>query len=148
MNTPDTKFYKFKMAVINNGKWKSILYKDIMCFKASGNYTQIFIFENNVIYNTSCSLIQLKKVLPDIFFACHRSNIVNMGYISEISKNHLMLNGNISLPLASKKRINLLLRLATLSRITIPNCNNCTNCEQLNICEDIHPFIKIMLPNS
>jgi DNA-binding LytR/AlgR family response regulator len=80
MKTLEYKMSKYSMMISGNKKSHLFDYKDIICIRAVGQYTEIIV--NNIItpYLISESLINLEVQLPNAFFKCHRSAIESFKY--------------------------------------------------------------------
>jgi DNA-binding LytR/AlgR family response regulator len=144
MKSPDTKLYKFEMSVMHNGKRKILGYKDIVYLSHSDNYTQIIISDSTIIYYSTYPLIWFRDKLPAIFFHCHRSIIVNIGYIDTVDKTHnkiITLSGQ-TLPVARNSIQALIVKLDSLEHILIPLCDQCSHCYYIQSCKIIHPYIN------
>lgn len=143
MKTSETKLYRLKMSLTGNGKWKAVPYKDIMYLNASNNYNRVFIRDTNIIYHTSFSLSQLEKMLPSIFFRCHRSVIINLAYVGTINKfqRFIVTSAGEKLPVARERMHLLLSKLHALDRISVPFCEHCEHCNLSENCRTIRPFM-------
>lgn len=139
MKTLDLNFYPLKMSIKYNGVWKAIVFKDIICLKASGNYTEITIYTNKQYY-VLYSLDKFEKKLPVGFFRCHRSAIINLKYIHKIEKNRLFLSNEINLPISLSKIALLENKLSELPSLTLPICDYCEICPTYAKCPLIRPF--------
>ena len=59
-----------------------INYDDIICLKASRNYTEVLVVDQENSLRVMDNISSLNLVLPqDRFFQCHRSYIINTGQI-------------------------------------------------------------------
>ena len=78
------------------------------------NYDEIYYFDMfspNIIIYTLKDKIILRKAISDIekdikcnsFIRCHRSYIVNLKYVKSISKNTIILENGINIPLSRNK---------------------------------------------
>jgi two-component system LytT family response regulator len=75
----------------------------VACLKTVKNYTDI-ILADGTKYSVRSSLAgALKKLPPDIFIRIHRSVIVSIFYIDDITRDHLML-GDLSVPISREYR--------------------------------------------
>ena len=78
-----------KCIVINlTGSTRFVKIRDILLLKADGSYCIIFL-KNNEKLTTSKNLKYFEERLLDfpIFFRCHKSNIVNLKYITEFNRS-------------------------------------------------------------
>ncbi|MDR0698277.1 MAG: LytTR family transcriptional regulator DNA-binding domain-containing protein [Tannerella sp.] len=129
---------------MHNGKLKILGYRDIVYMTHSDNYTQIIISKSTTIYYSMYPLIWFKNQLPAIFFHCHRSIIVNIGYIDTIDKtrrNIITLSGQ-KLPVSRNNIKSLISKMQDLEHISIPLCEQCNHCCHVQSCQIIHPYVK------
>lgn len=82
------------MVVKQRGKVISLLYKDICCIESTGHNVIIHTLNEEIsVYD---SLQNVVKNLPDNFFQCHKSYVVNFDYVKVIDENEVVLSrGNI-----------------------------------------------------
>lgn len=105
-----------KIALPNGTGVHFITLDDILYLKADGNYTEVFLRNSNKILVT-----KLIKEFEDIlksegFIRTHKSYIVNIKYAKEYCKklaNCLVLEGDISVPVARRKKEEVLSYLMT-----------------------------------
>ncbi len=107
LNTPKA----LSRIVVTSGKRKIIVRpSEIIFIKAESNYSHIMM-ENFTRYLTCQRLLYYEKHLSTLgFFRCHKSYLVNLGFIIEID-NHkeasvTMLNGE-KIPVARRKLVQL-----------------------------------------
>ena len=74
---------------------------DIIFLEAFGKKTQITLKDNKKILCT-CGLGSAAEKLGEDFIACHRSYIVNIGYIHSISKTDVTLDNGEIIPLSRR----------------------------------------------
>ncbi|MFM9840932.1 MAG: LytR/AlgR family response regulator transcription factor [Cyclobacteriaceae bacterium] len=86
-----------------NGEVKEIPLQSILYFQSIGNYIKVFLKEQGktlVVYET------LKNILvntpPDLFTQIHKSYVVNISSIEEVSKDRVVIDGGTQLPLGRK----------------------------------------------
>jgi two-component system, LytTR family, response regulator len=88
-----------------------IAYSDIVMLKSDGSYTEIFLKSGEIkIASKNLSHYQ-KEICPSIFFRCHRSFIINLNFIENVSKgdNRLItLINDFNAELSRNKRKELL----------------------------------------
>lgn len=70
----------------------------ILFAEASGNLVVVHTIDNSFHVNSSMS--EVKKLLGDKFVRCHRSYIVNLTHVKEITKAGVVLANRESIPLA------------------------------------------------
>ena len=74
---------------------------DIMYLEAFGKKTQITLKDSKEIICT-CGISTATKKLGNGFVSCHRSYVVNIGYIRSISKTEVMLDNGKKIPLSRR----------------------------------------------
>lgn len=80
--------------------------KDVMYIRAESNYS-VFIMDDKSEWTLCHTLEYVEKSLErTLFFRCHKSFLVNLLKIKEISrkKTELVMIGNLRLPIARRKR--------------------------------------------
>ena len=62
-------------------------YKQIILCEAKGKQTRIYTVEQPLGIHFESALAEIEKLLPaPLFFRCHRSRIINLGYLSEFTR--------------------------------------------------------------
>jgi DNA-binding LytR/AlgR family response regulator len=62
-------------------------YKQIILCEARGKQTWIYTVEQPLGIRFESALAEIEKLLPaPLFFRCHRSRIINLGYLSEFTR--------------------------------------------------------------
>ena len=74
---------------------------DIMYLEAFGKKTQLTLKDGKEII-CNCGLSAAAEKLGDGFVSCHRSYVVNIGYIRSISKTDIMLDNGRKIPLSRR----------------------------------------------
>ena len=74
---------------------------DIMYLEAFGKKTQITLKDGKEIECT-CGLSAVAEKLGNGFVACHRSYVVNLGFVRSISKTDITLDNNRKIPLSRR----------------------------------------------
>ncbi len=82
-----------------DGKIK-VNYNSILYLEATNKMLRIRL--DSVEYSIYGSLEKLEKDLPEVFVRCHRSYIVNTGYISKVrySENYIQLKNQVQIPMS------------------------------------------------
>lgn len=82
------------VVVKQRGKVISLPYKDICCIESTGHNVIIHTLSEEIsVYD---SLQNVTKNLPENFFQCHKSYVVNFDYVKIIGENEVVLSrGNI-----------------------------------------------------
>jgi two-component system response regulator LytT len=69
------------------------------------------VIDRKVYLHTACEVIsfyrkleELVRTLPDVFFRCHRSYVVNLSYVLSYDKRDVRLNNGESIPLSKRRR--------------------------------------------
>ena len=90
-----------------------IKHDDIICLKADRNYTQVFVFNNEmsirVINNIGSLNLELDQ---DTFIQCHRSYIININYIVCYQQKckKIVMKKNLTVPVSRSYEKGLLQR--------------------------------------
>jgi two-component system, LytTR family, response regulator len=75
-----------RILVQTSKKLITIAVKDIIRIEAFGDYSKLFTKENSFLSNFGISVLET-KFNPEIFIRVHRSSIVNLNFVQEVSKN-------------------------------------------------------------
>ncbi|BDD11206.1 hypothetical protein FUAX_36380 [Fulvitalea axinellae] len=86
---------------------------DVQWVKGAGNYLEISC-QGNVQYLIRNSFKSFMKELPEYFFQCHKSYIINLNDIEAVSVNHVMI-GKEAIPLSKTHKDDLFARLSVFS---------------------------------
>lgn len=83
----------------SDGKIK-VNYSSILYLEATNKMLRVRL--DSVEYSIYGSLEKLEKELPEVFVRCHRSYIVNTGYISKVrySENYIQLKNQVQIPMS------------------------------------------------
>ncbi len=100
LNQAVENLHKIKRPILFQFEDQSIrLPEDSILFvEASGNLVVVHTIDNSFHVNSSIS--EVKKLLGDKFVRCHRSYIVNLTHVKEITKAGVVLANRESIPLA------------------------------------------------
>lgn len=85
---------------------KVINQKEVLYIRAESNYS-VFVLEDNSELMICKTLDKVEKSLnPKIFFRCHKSYLVNLSKIQEISRQQfeIIISDNVRLPISRRKR--------------------------------------------
>jgi two-component system, LytTR family, response regulator len=104
-----------KCILVNlTGVTRFIKVKDIVMLEADGSYCNIFLVNNEKV-TTSKNLKHYEEALMGFpnFFRCHKSNIVNLKFITEINRGdgEILLEKNLKAMLSSDKTDTLIKKL-------------------------------------
>lgn len=75
-----------RILVQTSKKLITIAVKDIIRIEAFGDYSKLFTKENFFLSNFGISILET-KFNPEIFIRVHRSSIININFVKEVSKN-------------------------------------------------------------
>lgn len=75
-----------RILVQTSKKLITIAVKDITRIEAFGDYSKLFTKENSFLSNFGISVLET-KFNPEIFIRVHRSSIININFVQEVSKN-------------------------------------------------------------
>ena len=85
--------------------------RDIICCESDGSYTIFHLLNGNDIV-VSNRLKEYDEMLSDQgFFRVHKSFLINLSHVTRFDKaegGHVILSGDIKVPVASRKREQLL----------------------------------------
>jgi DNA-binding LytR/AlgR family response regulator len=85
--------------VWQNKVLKRIDPRQVACLKTVKNYTHIILADSTIYMVRSSLAGALKKLPPDIFIRIHRSMIVSIFYMDDITRDHLVMGG-LSMPIS------------------------------------------------
>lgn len=94
-----------KITINHDGKVVFLEPEDILYCESQGNYSTIYLENNQKIFLTQ-QLKHVEQRLTDDFFRIHNSFIVNLGKIKEYIKNEdaVVLNNKIKIPVSRRRR--------------------------------------------
>ena len=78
--------YPDKILVQTSKKLILIAVRDILRIEAFGDYSKIFTKDQSFLSNFGISVIET-KLNPELFIRVHRSSIININFVKEVSKN-------------------------------------------------------------
>jgi DNA-binding LytR/AlgR family response regulator len=101
-----------RIFVKHKEKMVKIVIADILYIEAERNYCRIFT--KNKEYLLSATLKVMEEKLPvRLFVRVHRSFVVNLSHVDEVSENHVIINQK-AVPLSNSLRDDLLKRIQTI----------------------------------
>lgn len=77
-----------------------ILHREIQYIEAFAHATAVHTAKNS--YNVKAPISELEDSLKDGFFRCHRSYLVGLRYIQQITRTNVILDNSKTLPLSRK----------------------------------------------
>jgi len=98
--------FQKKLYIPTTGGFKVVDAASIECMEADGNYTTIYM-ENGIKMLISKSLGDLEQTLPDYFFRCHKSFLLNLNHLSSFSQsegNICETSSGLKIPVARRKQ--------------------------------------------
>lgn len=102
-----------KVTLNTDGKLVFLNTDDIIFVESDGNYSTIFLNNNQKIVVTK-KLKQINEILPDhLFFRIHNSFVINLNKIKEFIKTegYVVMDSNHKLPVARQRKSDFLERL-------------------------------------
>jgi DNA-binding LytR/AlgR family response regulator len=72
---------------------KSLSPEDVICLRAEGNYTKIFLTNKRTCLVRSSITGALKKLPPEMFIRTHRTYGVSIYFIESVAKDHVIIRG-------------------------------------------------------
>lgn len=97
---------KLQTIEINHGgMYVRIYLEDISCVESLGD--EAIIYYKNTYATIRQTLQHLQNVLGNGFYRCHKSYIVNLSFIKEITPSSIILKTDKSIPVATRRRTEL-----------------------------------------
>ncbi len=93
-------------------KMTKIMLADILYIEADRNYSHIFVSDKEYLLTVTLKAVE-EKLSAKLFIRLHRSFIVNMAYVDEVTDEHVMI-GQKSIPLGVGMKEVLLKNMKTL----------------------------------
>ncbi|MDW5289324.1 LytTR family DNA-binding domain-containing protein [Formosa sp. PL04] len=109
----NNKFNTQRITINTDGKLIFVDIDDILFVESDGNYSTIFLIENQKIVLTK-KLKEVNAILPKhFFFRIHNSYIVNLNKIKEYIKNdgYVVMQSNHKIPVARQRKSDFLEKL-------------------------------------
>ena len=75
---------------------------DVFIIESIGHETMIHMSDEKIVCKKGISVLE-QEVREEYFYRCHRSYLVNLSKINSISKKEVIVEGNISIPIARGK---------------------------------------------
>ena len=105
-----------KLVVTSKSGVINIIIDDIMYVEGNKNYQSLYLKDGN-IFEVRLSMGDLEKQLtPKGFIRIHKGYLVNYLFIRKIVKNDVLLTNNKILPLAGKRKEEIMEQYLTVSR--------------------------------
>jgi DNA-binding LytR/AlgR family response regulator len=128
-------FHKYVIDIpTSNGRNRIYKYNDILYIVANRPYAKIHCIDKTN-YLVNFSLVALEKILPDIFFRCAYSTIINLSHIKEYSlseQNAVMADDSV-IQISHRHIKGFIEAIDSLNRLISPfHC--CTQCEEEDRC--------------
>lgn len=101
-----------RIFVKHKEKMVKLYIEDILYIEAERNYSRIFTKTKEFILATTLKIME-EKLPTRSFIRVHRSYLVNLAQIDEVSENHVIINGK-AVPLSNALREDLLRRIQTI----------------------------------
>ncbi len=101
-----------KIAITDLAGIRMIDLNEIIYCKAEGNYTRIYTKNNNFVVTKVLKFVE--SILPkNIFLRIHKSYLINMNYVIGFKhKNTMILETNIELPIARRRKAKILKKIS------------------------------------
>ena len=93
-------------------KMLKIMLGDILYIEADRNYSRIVTTNKEYLLSVTLKTIE-EKLLHDVFVRIHRSYIVNLSHVDEVSEHHVLIHEK-AVPLSSALKDHLMDRIQTL----------------------------------
>jgi DNA-binding LytR/AlgR family response regulator len=94
------------------GKMVKIMLDDILYLEADRNYSRIVTSNREYMLSTTLKIIE-EKMLLQMFMRIHRSYLINIKHVDEVTENHVMI-AKKPVPLGAGMRERLMQRMQTL----------------------------------
>jgi two-component system, LytTR family, response regulator len=110
-----------KVFLIPRGNHLRVIHQeDLLYVRAESNYS-VFVKDDQTEWTICHTLEYVENLLRQTtFFRCHKSYLINLTKIHEITlnKNELTLEGNVRIPLSRRKRKNFIGALHNIGQST------------------------------
>jgi two-component system, LytTR family, response regulator len=86
-----------------DGQKKAIELESVVYIESIGNYVKVYFKDTNkaiVVYESLKNIVE--NTPSEVFIQTHKSYIVNRNFIEQIEKEHILLRGEITVPLGRK----------------------------------------------
>lgn len=100
------------LIIHNNNRYYKVPYNTVTYIESFGHYVDIHTTTKT--YQIRAGISQLEGKLPDHFFRCHRSYIININLVTEVTDKQVLVNGEW-IALSAKKRLLLMKYLEDIS---------------------------------
>jgi two-component system, LytTR family, response regulator len=103
-----------KIALISSKVIRFVDQHEIIYLQSDNCYTKIYLYDNSKF--TMCKTLKIYESLlnKELFFRCHRSFLVNIVYVKEISRyklEHLILSNGGKIPISRRRVMGLKRRM-------------------------------------
>lgn len=90
-----------KLIIHQKGVIHAISYRDICYLESRGHQLFVHTHEDNILCYEQ--LEEMKKRLPNHFFQCHKSYLVNLALVRRINKSTVILKGGEEVPVSKAR---------------------------------------------
>jgi DNA-binding LytR/AlgR family response regulator len=101
-----------RIFVKHKEKMIKVFIEEILYIEAERNYCRIFTKNKEYLLSTTLKIME-EKLPPRLFVRVHRSFVVNIRQVDEVSENHVIINQK-AIPLSNSLRDDLLKRIQTI----------------------------------
>ncbi|MBQ3584876.1 MAG: response regulator transcription factor [Lachnospiraceae bacterium] len=98
--------------IVSKGQIIKLKYENINYMESAGR--KIYIYSNSGNYETYSTMEEMMQQLPNYFYKCHRSYIVNLYKVTSITKLGLSIQENNLVPFSKKLKNDLKMRLQNI----------------------------------
>ncbi|MCC5926500.1 MAG: response regulator transcription factor [Bacteroidetes bacterium] len=98
--------FQKKLYIPTTGGFKVVDADSIECMEADGNYTTVYLKNGHKMLITK-SLGELEQTLPDYFYRCHKSFLLNLNHLSSFSQtegNICETSSGLKIPVSRRKQ--------------------------------------------
>jgi DNA-binding LytR/AlgR family response regulator len=135
MNTQNIVFHEYKLEILINGKTVIHPYGDILYIITEKPYCKVSCI-NNKHYLLLYPLDKFINILPDCFFQCNRSTIINLSRVIEYDctkEMKIVMENNKSFSISRNKRNDFKEKIHSIVRLTVP-FEKCFECDSESFC--------------
>jgi DNA-binding LytR/AlgR family response regulator len=90
-----------KLLIRHKGTVYAILFDEIVCVESQLH--KVYITTPNSMYECTEKLDQVKERLDERFLRCHKSYVVNMNHVQELSSSEIILTNGKEVPVSKKR---------------------------------------------
>jgi DNA-binding LytR/AlgR family response regulator len=135
MNKQNIIFHEYKLEISVNGKTVIYPYGDILYIVAEKPYCKVCCVDNKQ-YLLLYPLDKFINVLPDCFFQCNRSTIINLSWVKEYDCTKdmkVVMNNNNAFSISRNRKDDLRKTVHSIARLTVP-FEQCSRCDSESFC--------------